>query len=130
MKILTKPLEIAQAMPLDQIADIVHANARSKGFHDGPDSEFLANQVNNLHSEVSELWDAYRQGMLHALCDKGAKMIEMGLPPLTCIEEEYADIVIRVLDQCRRQNVDIVRAIMVKHHYNQSRPHMHGGRKN
>lgn len=111
---------------IDQIADAVHANARDKGFHDGPDSEFLPNQLNNLVGEVSELWDAHRSGKLHDYCDKADKMALLGLPPLTCIEEEYADIIIRTLDQCRRLGVDISRAISIKHTFNTTRPHMHG----
>lgn len=111
---------------LDQIADAAHTNAREKGFHDGPDSEFLANQLNNLTGEISELWEAHRAGTLHQLCDKAEKMAAMGLPPLTCIEEEYADIVIRALDQCRRLGVDIARAVEIKHAFNKTRPHLHG----
>lgn len=119
-------MEIAEDMTIDQIADIVHANARAKGFHDGPDSEFLAIQLCNLHAEISELWDAYRAEKLFDLCDKFEGMEGLGLLPLTCIEEEYADLIIRCLDQCRRLGVPIARAIAIKHQYNLSRPHMHG----
>ena len=112
---------------LNEIADAVHANAREKGFHDNPDNEiFLANQCCNLHAEVSELWDSFRAHQFEAPCDKAKKMEAMGLEPLTCAEEEYADIVIRALDQCRRLGIDIQRAIEIKHAYNKTRPHMHG----
>ncbi len=113
-------------MTIDHLADMVHENAKQKGFHDGPTSEFLANQCNNLHAEVSELWDAYRAGNFDKPCDKAGKMVALGLIPLTCAEEEYADIIIRALDQCRRLHVDIAKAIAIKHQYNKTRPHMHG----
>ena len=55
-------------------------------------------------------------------------MDDMGLDPLSCAEEELADIVIRVLDVSRRLGIDIMRAIAVKHTYNVTRPFRHGKR--
>jgi hypothetical protein len=69
------------------LATHVHAIAASKGFHDEPVPMAVA--CANLHGEVSELWEAYRRGMLDKPCDK--KTAE----PLTCLEEELADIIIR-----------------------------------
>ena len=119
---------------INEIADAAHENAISKGFHDGKgevinEQSFIVGGVALLHEEVSELFQAYRGGTFYELCDKASKMEEMGLKPLTCSEEEYADIVIRVLDQCRRLGIDIQTAIQVKHAYNCTRPHMHGGKK-
>lgn len=104
---------------LNQIADMVHANARDKGFHpDEPVEVFIANQCNNMHGEVQELWDAWRKGTEHQQCDKDCN--------LTCTEEELADLVIRALDVSRRLGVNIVYAINRKHSYNTTRPHKHG----
>ncbi len=116
------------SMTVDQIADMVHENAKAKGFHPEGQSEreFINEQVANLHDEVSELHEAWRNGTLRSLCDKAEKMVQLGLPPLTCAEEEYADIIIRALDQCRRLGVDISRAIEIKHKFNVTRPHRHG----
>lgn len=118
---------------IDQIADAAHANAISKGFHANlgdrtKDGDFIKDSVCLLHEEVTELFSAYRSGNFNKPCDKADKMIQLGLTPLTCAEEEYADIVIRVLDQCRRLGIDIQKAIEVKHAYNTTRPHMHGGK--
>lgn len=113
---------------INELADLAHANAKEKGFHDLAqlDSVFVSNQCNNLHAEVTELWDGYRAGKEDAPCDKAEKMKALGLPELTCKEEELADIAIRVLDISRRLSVDILRAIQTKHAYNKTRPHMHG----
>ena len=115
---------------LNEIADAVHANAVARGFHpaDEPLDLFIANQVANLHGEVIELWDAHRAGKSNDMCDNGNVMNMLGLTPLTNREEEYADIIIRALDQCRRLDVDIQRAIEVKHAYNLTRPFKHGKR--
>ena len=117
---------------LDLFADAVHENAKEKGFHEqhkNNDDDFINYQINNLHSEVSELHDAWRNGQFNEPCDKSDKMILAGIPELTCAEEEYADIIIRALDQCRRLGVDITRAIAIKHQYNTTREPMHGGKK-
>ena len=113
---------------LNEIADAVHENAKAKGFHDfnEPESVFIANQCNNLHGEVTELWDAYRAGNENMPCDKSPKMMALGITPLNCNEEELADIIIRALDISRRLNIDILEAIISKHEFNKTRPFKHG----
>jgi hypothetical protein len=74
------------------------------------------------------MWEAYRNNSLHAFCDKSEKMKTIGLNPLTNLEEELADIVIRALDTAREQGIDIANAVRVKDAYNKSRPHKNGGK--
>lgn len=119
---------------LGEIADAVHANAKAHGFHvkgNGKafESWFRA-QIACNHEEISELFSAYRSGKLNEPCDKAVKIKELGISnlSLTCAEEEYADIIIRALDQSRRLGIDIARAIRVKHEYNLTRPYKHGKR--
>jgi len=112
---------------LNELAQIVHQNAKEKGFHPKEHVRtFMANQCNNLHGEVSELWDAWRAGKQFEPCDKAAKMNQLGLYPLNCTEEELADVIIRALDLSARLNIDIDRAVVAKHAYNKTRPHLHG----
>lgn len=111
---------------LNELADAVWQTARSKGFHDEPVP--LSVSAANLHSEVSEMWESYRNGTLDQACDKAQKMQALGLPALTCLEEELADIVIRALDTAREHGIDIATAVSVKDLYNQSRPHKNGGK--
>ena len=116
---------------LTEIADAVHALALDKGWHNTEEDEdqFIERACNNLHDEISELHEAWRNNKLHALCDKSEAMVTLGVQPLTCLEEEYADILIRVLDNCRKLNVDIQSAVERKHAYNKWRPFRHGGKK-
>ncbi len=113
-------------------ARVVYQNAVDKGFHDGDDAlserDKIGSWVSNLHSEVSEFWEAFRAGRLHEPCDKAEKMIALGLFPLTCAEEELADIVIRAFDDAEALGIDIERAISAKHEYNRTRPNRHGGK--
>jgi len=107
---------------INTIASDAYENASIKGFHDGDlnksDVELMAAWTANLHGEISELWEAARKGMLNMPCDKDI--------PLTCAEEEFADIVIRALDSSRAFDIDLGRAIHIKMQYNASRPRMHG----
>ncbi len=124
---MNKPDEIYDGT-LDEIADAVHKNAVAHGFHpkEQTSDDFLNYQLMNLVDEVSELHEAWRHGKLNEPCDKKQDLINVGLPVLTCAEEEYADIVIRVLDQCRHMKINISRAVAIKHMFNITRPFRHG----
>lgn len=116
---------------LNEIADAVHKLAWQKGWHsvqEEPDA-FVERACNNLHDEISELHEAWRNDRLWKECDKWAAMSAAGITPLTCIEEECADILIRLLDNCRKLNVDIQRAVESKHAFNATRSFRHGGKK-
>jgi NTP pyrophosphatase (non-canonical NTP hydrolase) len=106
-------------MALKDIAQRCWQIAEAKGFHEVNNTPPA--WVANLHGEVSELWEAYRNGKLDEPCDKGI--------PLTNAEEELADIVIRAFDTAGQLGFDIERAILVKLEYNASRPYLHGGKK-
>lgn len=115
---------------LGVVARKIHALAREKGWHDDFDCAdvFLARACSNLHAEVSELWESVRNNVLFLACDKAEKMEAAGIPPLTCVEEELADIVIRAFDNAERLNVDIGYAILRKHAFNGTRERRHGGK--
>ena len=116
---------------IGKIAAEVHKLAWEKGWHSHDETEdhFIERTCNNLHDEVSELHEGWRNNRLHSPCDKAAKLAELGLPFLSCLEEELADIVIRVLDASKKLGVDIRRAIIVKHEFNRTRPRRHGGKR-
>lgn len=118
-------------MTINQLADDLHQQAVSKGWHLPGESEdaFIERACNNLHNEISELHESWRNNRLRDLCDKSEKMAALGLPPLTCLEEEFADILIRAMDNCRRLGVDVERAIIIKHKFNASREFRHGGKR-
>ena len=111
---------------LNLMAEVVYETAKSKGFHDAPVP--MSESVANIHGEVSELFESYRRGTLRLLCDKAGKMYKIGLPGLTCIEEELADIIIRALDTAQEHGIDIGRAVFAKDAFNRRRPHRNGGK--
>ena len=107
---------------LNEIADAVYDNARQKGFHpvEQTRDQFIEAMCNNLHDEVSELHDAWRNGKIDEACPKEVE--------LTNLEEELADVVIRALDDARHLGVDILKAVLLKHGYNKTRPFRHGNK--
>jgi NTP pyrophosphatase (non-canonical NTP hydrolase) len=113
------------------MANLVHELAREKGWyaHNPDDDLFINTACNNLHDEVSELHEAWRNNALLKPCDKADAMAAAGIVPLNCLEEELADIVIRVFDDATYLGVDIESAIIRKHAFNKTRPHRHGGKK-
>lgn len=115
-------IDIAALDALDDLAQMIYENAKAKGFHDKPEGEieYLARHTANVHGEVSELWEAARRSNLRGPCDKPV--------PLTCEEEETADIIIRCLDYAARRGFSIGRAVQLKHDYNTMREHKHGGK--
>ena len=116
---------------LNRMAETIHNNAKEKGFYDKieTDDQYLARALMNLHSEISELWESHRKGEITNLCNKAKKMEELGLKPLVNLEEELADIVIRVLDTSERMGVNIEEAVTIKHEINKIRPYRHGNKK-
>lgn len=116
------------ATVINQLACDVYALACDKGWHRSLEDAYMGRFIANLHSEASELWEAYRRNALSKPCDKAEEMEAIGLKPLTCLEEELADIVIRALDTAKAFGVNIGNAIHAKHTFNRSRPERHGGK--
>lgn len=116
---------------LNEIAQIVNKNAHDKGFYDKNLSEdhYIEAVINNLHDELSELHESYRENRLREPCDKAEKMKELGLRPLTCLEEELSDVIIRVCDNAHHLGVNIQEAVEIKHAYNKTRPYRHGNKR-
>lgn len=92
----------------------VHANARDKGFWDACKSPGEA--IALMHSELSEALEALRDGN-----PKSKK-----IPEFSHLEEELADVVIRIMDFAGGHGLEIASAIIAKHRFNMTRPHKHG----
>ena len=71
-----------------------------------------------MHSELSEALEGDRHG------DPPSEHI----PRFSAVEEELADVVIRVLDFAKGFGYDIPAAVMAKVEFNNNRPYKHGGK--
>lgn len=80
-----------------------------------------------LHSEVSEWLEAFRDwGLADA-----TKPVEEGTGKLSKPEgvgSEAADVLIRLLDECDRQGIDLAYEYRRKIAFNRTRGYRHGGR--
>ena len=134
-------IKTADLSILNDLRDEIAKNAERKGFKEPPPGispELWASEkwahirmavyTANEHGEVSEMWESARAGTLGKPCDKSEKMVALGLDPLTCAEEEIADIIIRAFDTAHEFGVDIAKAVRTKMLYNASRPLRHGGK--
>lgn len=118
---------------LDMLKTFCFSEAKARGFHldeDGDDKiKNFGDYISNLHDEVSELWGAYRKGELYKRCDKADEMqYQHQLEPLTCSEEEIADILIRTLDTAARLKINVAKAVFYKLLFNRTRAYRHGNK--
>lgn len=123
---------------VEKFTKICHDNSKAKGFWDGPENDNIPTKIALIHSELSEMLEAYRKR--NPPCDKEMKNHEGKIVPLSILEggklrvlssmdEEAADVFIRLCDLCGRLNIDLARVAMEKHRYNVNREHMHGGKR-
>lgn len=128
MLILNPDLALSQEraeQAINGIAADVHAMAVSKGWWPAEgrnDGEVLA----LMHSEISEALEAMRQGGGDSPKRLSVTDADGSTRPMSAVEEEMADLVLRVFDYCGARGLNIGSAIVAKMAYNAGRPERHG----
>lgn len=114
---MTEPVPYSFIHHFNATQSIVHDIAREKGWWDTrrSDGELIA----LMHSELSEGLEALRED----------KTVSEHIPKFSGIEEELADVVIRIMDYSEERRLRLAEAIVAKIAYNCTRPHKHGGKK-
>lgn len=104
---------------LYDLQDQIHKTTVEKKWWD-PHGPTKAEALLLVHSELGEATQALRED---------ENQPSEHIPEYSAIEEELADVVIRVLDLSRGFNWDVVGAIIAKMEFNKTRPDRHGGKK-
>jgi len=94
-----------------------HQTAIKSGFWDEDSGDYVA--IGNMHAELSEAWEALRHG----------NPPSEHIPEFSGVEEEFADVLIRVLDTCEKRGYRLIDAVMAKMEFNRTRSYKHGGKE-
>ena len=97
-----------------------YKTAKEKGWC-GKDKEpyTIIELLLNLHAEVSEAFEAMREG----------NPKDMYCPAFTSLETELADVIIRIMTASESMGLKISEAIISKMEYNKTRSYRHGNKR-
>ncbi|HEX5437177.1 MAG TPA: hypothetical protein VFW98_08455 [Gemmatimonadaceae bacterium] len=104
---------------LANLGESAYSIARDHGWYITPPD--TPTRIALMHSELSEALEEYRAG--HALTEVYERDGKPEGYPI-----ELADVIIRILDHCTAEGIDIQGAVLRKMEYNATRPHRHGGK--
>lgn len=121
---MTKPLpDPFGDSTLEGMMERVATNNKRHGWFD-EDRPFSAD-IALLHSEVSEVYEAYRAGKAN---NTPLDIINVSDYDKDSIGAELADVFIRLLDTCYRMEIDLEHEFKCKMEYNEGRSYRHGGK--
>ena len=107
----------SQMVPIfDALKQVCFENAKAHGFHDELVED--GTRIALMHSELSEALEAIRKDL-----------VSDHIPEFSGVEEEMADVIIRIMDFSGLKKLRIGEAILAKMAYNETREYKHGGKK-
>ena len=114
-------------MELNKLRDEIHQNAVDHGWWN--EERHFGSLIALMHAELSEALEEYRNKRNPTEIYYSWENSETDEPKPEGIPVELADCIIRILDYCGKEGIDIEEAIRIKHEYNKTRPYRHGGKR-
>lgn len=107
-------------LAMAEMGDLIHGNAKEKGWwENGVERRNFGEMMMLATCEIAEAFEAYREG----------NPTSVKIPGFSHIEEEIADVFIRLIDTCAAYGLSLGSAIVAKHEHNLNRPYRHGNKK-
>lgn len=124
----------------------VHQIAKDKGWWENEDAnalrEFADQSISDGHQKLYEIADKLENrntgemlALMHSELSEALEGERHGNPPsdhipeFSAVEEELADVVIRIMNMSERRGYRTAQAIVAKIKFNHGREHKHGGKK-
>lgn len=108
---------------LEEIQEEIYEINVANGWYE--DERAFGDDIALLHSEVSEMYEAYRDWLF---ADATAEATDDRLSKPEGVGSEAADVLIRLLDTCRRAGIDLRFETVRKLAFNRTRGYKHGGK--
>ncbi len=110
--------------PLNALAKEIHEDAVEHGWWD--DERSFGEVIALCHSELSEALEEYRANrpnLWYGPADENGNVKPEG------IAIEMIDCLIRILDWCGKEKLNVDSLVAIKMAYNKTRPYKHGGKR-
>lgn len=117
----------------DTIARCAHRNSKAKGFWDASEQLQEVADAAGMGTALRKMRGSQLRDLMHSelgeACEGDRKDLQSDkIAGFSNVEEEYADLVIRLMDAAIALGLRLPEAIIAKMLYNQGRPAMHGGK--